>query len=50
VLENEIIASPGFIDNRELAVYTQLSDDYMTEEKMINELRHEFNHFAAKWL
>jgi hypothetical protein len=50
VLENEISVSPEFIDNRELAVYTQLSDDYMTEEKMVNELRHEFNHFAAKWL
>lgn len=27
-----------------------LNDQYLTEEKLINELRHEFNPFAAKWM
>ncbi|HVV55031.1 MAG TPA: hypothetical protein VHC47_06895 [Mucilaginibacter sp.] len=42
--------SAGFVDEGLVEQNNSLYDQYQTEEKMINELRHQFNEFAAKWM
>jgi len=42
--------TPGYIDQQLVSKHNQLRDDYFTQEKIVNELRHEFNRFAAKWM
>lgn len=40
----------GFVTEYTAAQHFNLNDQYLTEEKLINELRHEFNRFATKWM
>jgi len=40
----------GYIDGILLALHNQLSERFNEEEKVINELRHRFNDFAAAWM
>lgn len=42
--------TPGYIDQELVNKHNQLRDDYFSQEKVVNELRHEFNRFAAKWM
>lgn len=42
--------SAGHIEKGELANHDTLRNRYVTEEKIINELRHEFYKYAAKWM
>lgn len=42
--------TPGYIDTKLVEKHNQLRDSYFTQEKLVNELRHEFNRFAAKWM
>ncbi len=42
--------TPGYIDQQVADKHNQLRDSYFTQEKLVNELRHEFNRFAAKWM
>lgn len=38
------------IDKELIAQHEQLRAEYISEEKTINDLRHEFNRFASKWM
>lgn len=42
--------TPGYIDTKLVEKHNLLRDSYFTQEKLVNELRHEFNRFAAKWM
>ncbi len=42
--------SAAHIEQSLIEQHEQLRDQYITEEKTLNELRHEFNRFAAKWM
>ena len=42
--------SPVFVDESMATEHQILFDHYRTEEKLFNEMRHEFNQFAAKWM
>ena len=43
-------SSAGYIDATLVIQHTILQERYRQEEKIINELRHEFNQFAAEWM
>ncbi len=43
-------SSAGFVDENLVAIHDELGAQVKTEEHAINELRHEFNRFAAKWM
>ena len=40
----------GYIDGALLVQHNTLGQNYETEQKIINELRHSFNEFAAEWM
>lgn len=42
--------TPGYVDTALVDKHNALRDSYYTQEKIINELRYEFNRFAAKWM
>ncbi len=42
--------SAGHVEQELIAQHDALRDRYIAEEKTINELRHEFNRYAAKWM
>jgi hypothetical protein len=44
------IEGKGLVDERCLAEWGKLRDEYRTEEKLFNEMRHEFYRFAEKWM
>ncbi|OJW82352.1 MAG: hypothetical protein BGO69_17345 [Bacteroidetes bacterium 46-16] len=43
-------ASAGYIDGELAEQHNAFSDKFTGEERVINELRHEFNDFAAQWM
>lgn len=43
-------AHAGFVDAKLQENHTELGVQVTTEEKLINELRHNFNSFASKWM
>ncbi|MDO8993922.1 hypothetical protein [Daejeonella sp.] len=49
-IENQVKESAGFISQSSAAENVELYDQYLTEEKIINEVRQEFNRFASKWM
>ena len=49
-IEIEVKESAGFITQASAAENVELYDQYPTEEKVINEIRQEFNRFAFKWM
>jgi len=49
-IENQIKESSGFISQSSAAENVELYDQYLTEEKIVNEVRQEFNRFASKWM
>lgn len=40
----------GYIDSHLLLQHTKLENEFMFEEKVVNELRHDFNRFSAEWM
>lgn len=42
--------SAGYIDGILFTRHNELSTKFFMEEKIINELRHSFNQFAAEWM
>ena len=40
----------GYVDGSLLSKHTELGEKYATEEKIVNELRHSFQLFAAEWM
>jgi hypothetical protein len=49
-IEVQLFETTAFADEDLLEINEQLFDQYLTEEKLLNELRHEFLRFAAKWM
>ena len=49
-IEAQVSSDAGFVESHEIERNTDLYERYVTEEKLFNELRHEFNRFAAKWM
>lgn len=47
---DEVKDNAGHIEGGLIAEHNALRDRYIAEEKVINELRHEFNRYAAKWM
>ena len=43
-------ANAGYIDGELAEQHNAFSGKFYDEEKVINELRHEFNEFAAQWM
>ncbi|MGZ3757247.1 MAG: hypothetical protein ACXVAY_07545 [Mucilaginibacter sp.] len=49
-IESELVKTSVFVNEEIADKHDQLVDKYHTEEKIFNELRHEFNRFAAEWM
>jgi len=49
-IEEEVSATSGFFGESKFSENEYLYEQYVTEEKIFNELRHQFNRFAAKWM
>ncbi len=49
-IETEVLELAGFADAIDIEENEDLYQDYLTEEKIFNELRHVFNRFAAEWM
>lgn len=49
-IEVQLFETTAFADEDLLEINEQLFDQYLAEEKLLNELRHEFLRFAAKWM
>ncbi|HWZ02808.1 MAG TPA: hypothetical protein VNX40_04300 [Mucilaginibacter sp.] len=49
-IEEEVSTTSGFFGESNFTENEYLYEQYVTEEKLFNELRHEFNRFAAIWM
>jgi hypothetical protein len=49
-IENQVKNSAGFLDQNSADENAGLYDEYLTEEKIINDIRQDFNRFASKWM
>lgn len=49
-LETEIKTTAIYVQEETAVQHEQIHEAYHTEEKSFNELRQEFNRFAAKWM
>lgn len=49
-IEQQLLKTTIFVEAGTGLEHLHLYDQYLNEEKIFNELRQEFNRFAAKWL
>jgi len=49
-IEAELLHTETQVTDSTAAQHTRIRERYLTEEKIFNDLRHEFNHFAAQWM
>ena len=49
-IENQVKNSAGLVDPKLADEIIGLFDQYLSEEKFINEIRQDFNRFASKWM
>jgi len=49
-IELQLAKSEPFVDESLGQEHERLNADYLTEEKMFNDLRRDFNRFAAEWM
>ena len=49
-MELQLHHTDVFVDQDTANEHRRLNEKYLTEEKMFNDLRHEFNRFAAEWM
>lgn len=49
-IESQVMSSAGFVDQDSMSLNADLYDQYLTQEKIVNDLRQEFNRFASKWM
>lgn len=49
-IEDQIKASAGFLDQNTVTENAAIYDQYLTLEKIVNDIRHEFNSFASRWM
>jgi hypothetical protein len=48
--EETKVSQAGYVDGALLSQHYTLGQKFQTEEKTVNELRHEFNRFASEWM
>lgn len=49
-VEAELDPTGSFVNEDTVKAADLIAEDYVTEERIFNELRHEFNRFAAQWM
>ena len=49
-IEQQLHKTHVFVTEDTAVEYDNVNEQYITEEKIFNDLRHEFNRFAAKWM
>jgi hypothetical protein len=49
-IESQVMSSAGFVDQDSMSLNADLYEQYLTQEKIVNDIRHEFNRFASKWM
>jgi hypothetical protein len=49
-IELQLHKTHVFVSEDTAIEYFNVNEQYITEEKLFNDLRHEFNRFAAKWM
>ena len=49
-IEKQLVKTEPFVESSTVDEHNKLTEGYLTEEKMFNQMRHEFNRFAAKWM
>jgi len=49
-IQNQVMEYAGFISETSSAENVDLYDQYLTIEKLVNEIRQEFNRFASEWM
>ncbi|GAB2984153.1 hypothetical protein GCM10027049_22240 [Mucilaginibacter puniceus] len=49
-IESQLHKTRVFVSEDTAVEYDNVNEQYITEEKLFNEMRHEFNRFAAKWM
>jgi len=49
-IEAQLLATDAVISERTAAEHADIHENYITEENIFNNLRHEFNRFAAQWM
>lgn len=49
-IEQQVKSSAGFVDQDAMSLNADLYEQYLSLEKIVNEIRHEFNRFASKWM
>ncbi len=49
-IEHELLRTEVFVSESIAAEHKRIHEQYLNEEKIFNDLRHEFNRFAAEWM
>jgi hypothetical protein len=49
-IEGQVMSSAGFVDQDSMSLNADLYDQYLTQEKIVNDIRQDFNRFASKWM
>ncbi|SEM70854.1 hypothetical protein SAMN05192574_101545 [Mucilaginibacter gossypiicola] len=49
-IEAQLLVTDAVISERTAAEHAGIHENYITEENIFNNLRHEFNRFAAQWM
>lgn len=49
-IEAELLLTGTMVSEAAAAEHSRIHERYLEEEKIFNELRHEFNRFAAEWM
>jgi len=49
-IEAQVLKNGVFINENTAVEHENIQKQYFNEEKMFNDLRHDFNRFAAKWM
>jgi hypothetical protein len=49
-IEVELVKTGAYVDANIASEHEDLTGKYQSEEHMFNELRHDFNRFAAQWM
>ncbi|TFF35682.1 hypothetical protein [Mucilaginibacter psychrotolerans] len=49
-IEAELLITETSVADVTATAHAQIHARYLNEEKIFNDLRHEFNHFAARWM
>ncbi|MCC8425493.1 hypothetical protein [Mucilaginibacter sp. UR6-11] len=49
-IEAELLVTGSMVNEDVVAQHNRIHERYLNEERIFNDLRHEFNRFAAEWM